>query len=123
MSMTASDAIKYAEKNGAKMIDCKFVDFLGTWQHITYPIQRLSEESFEEGFGFDGSSIRGFQAINCSDMLLLPDPSSAVMDPFLEVPTISEAAKSGRIGDGKIFVTPVDEVIRIRTGDKGEDAI
>src|SRR5687767_2694671 len=87
--MNASDAIKYAEKNGAKMIDCKFVDFIGTWQHITYPIHRLSEEAFEEGFGFDGSSIRGFQAINASDMLLLPDPNSAVMDPFLEIPTIS----------------------------------
>src|SRR6185295_12630676 len=87
--MTPSDAIKYAEKNGAKMIDCKFVDFLGTWQHITYPAYRLNEECFEEGFGFDGSSFRGFQAINASDMLLIPDASTAVMDPFLEVPTIS----------------------------------
>ena len=87
--MTPNDAIKYAEKHGAKMIDCKFVDFFGTWQHITYPAQRLTEEIFEEGFGFDGSSIRGFQAINASDMLLVPDPATAMMDPFLEVPTIS----------------------------------
>jgi glutamine synthetase len=87
--MTPSEVVKYAEKNGAKIIDCKFTDFLGSWQHISYPIWRLAEEAFEEGFGFDGSSIRGFQAINASDMLLLPDPASAVMDPFLEVPTLS----------------------------------
>jgi glutamine synthetase len=87
--MTPSDVIKYAEKHGAKMIDCKFSDFPGVWQHITYPIWRLSEEAFEDGFGFDGSSIRGWKAIDASDMLMMPDPSSAIMDPFLEVPTIS----------------------------------
>jgi glutamine synthetase len=87
--MTPSEVIKYAEKHGAKMIDCKFIDLIGTWQHITYPIWRLTEEVFEEGFGFDGSSIRGFKAINASDMLMIPDPATAVMDPFLQVPTIS----------------------------------
>jgi len=87
--MTPSDVVKYAEKHGAKMIDCKFIDLPGIWQHITYPINRLNEEAFEEGFGFDGSSIRGFQAINASDMLMMPDPASAIMDPFLEVPTLS----------------------------------
>jgi glutamine synthetase len=70
------------------MIDCKFVDFMGSWQHITYPIGRL-EDGLEDGFGFDGSSIRGWQAINNSDMLMLPDPSTAMMDPFLEAPTLS----------------------------------
>ena len=83
--MTPSDVVKYAEKHGAKMIDCKFIDLPGIWQHITYPINRLNEEAFEEGFGFDGSSIRGFQAINASDMLMMPDPASAIMDPFLVV--------------------------------------
>jgi glutamine synthetase len=87
--MTPSEVVKYAEKHGAKMIDCKFLDFPGIWQHITYPIWRLTEEAFEEGFGFDGSSIRGWAAINASDMLMLPDPTTAVMDPFLEIPTIS----------------------------------
>src|SRR5215475_1197411 len=87
--MTPSEVIKYAEKYGAKMLDCKFTDLFGVWQHITYPAHRLTEESFEEGFGFDGSSIRGFQAINASDMLMLPDPTTAIMDPFLEIPTIS----------------------------------
>jgi glutamine synthetase len=86
--MNAADLKKYAEKQGAKMIDCKFVDFLGTWQHITYPIERL-EEGLEDGFGFDGSSIRGWKAINNSDMLMLPDASTAQMEPFLKTPTLS----------------------------------
>jgi glutamine synthetase len=86
--MKPGDVLKYAEKNGAVMIDCKFIDFPGTWQHITYPIGRL-ESGLSEGFGFDGSSIRGWQAINNSDMLMVPDPTTAVMDPFLEVPTLS----------------------------------
>jgi glutamine synthetase len=87
--MTPSEVIKYAEKHGAKMIDCKFSDFPGVWQHITYPVWRLTEEAFEEGFGFDGSSIRGWKAIDASDMLMLPDPATAIMDPFLQVPTLS----------------------------------
>jgi glutamine synthetase len=87
--MTPGEVIKYAEKHGAKMIDCKFVDLPGVWQHISYPINRLTEDAFEEGFGFDGSSIRGFKSIEASDMLLIPDPSTAVMDPFLQTPTIS----------------------------------
>jgi glutamine synthetase len=87
--MTPSEVIKYAEKHGAKMIDCKFSDFPGVWQHITYPIHRLTDEAFKEGFGFDGSSIRGWKAIDASDMLMLPDPSTAIMDPFLGVPSIS----------------------------------
>src|SRR4029453_19240287 len=87
--MTPSEVVKYAQKNGAQFIDCKFIDFPGMWQHITFPIWRLSEEAFEEGFGFDGSPIRGWAAINSSDMLMLPDPTTAMMDPFLTVPTIS----------------------------------
>jgi glutamine synthetase len=86
--MKPGDVLKYAEKHGAKMIDCKFVDFLGAWQHITYPVERL-ESGMEEGFGFDGSSIRGWKAINNSDMLMMPDPATAVMDPFLQIPTIT----------------------------------
>src|SRR4026207_450450 len=60
--MTPSEVIKYAEKHGAKMIDCKFSDFPGVWQHITYPIWRLTEEAFEEGFGFDGPAIPAREA-------------------------------------------------------------
>jgi glutamine synthetase len=86
--MDAKALKDYAQTRGAKMIDCKFVDFLGTWQHITYPIDRL-EDGLENGFGFDGSSIRGWKAINSSDMLMMPDAASGVMDPFLQTPTLS----------------------------------
>jgi len=86
--MTPSELKDYAEKHGAKMIDCKFVDFLGSWQHITYPIERL-EDGLENGFGFDGSSIRGWKAINASDMLMIPDPRSGIIDPFLQTPSLS----------------------------------
>src|SRR5437870_3988041 len=71
------------------MVDLKFIDLPGIWQHTTVPAHRLKEESFDDGFGFDGSSIRGFQAIHASDMLLIPDPSSARMDPFTKEPYLS----------------------------------
>ncbi|KAB2891420.1 MAG: type I glutamate--ammonia ligase [Kofleriaceae bacterium] len=86
--MDAKALKDYAQTRGAKMIDCKFVDFLGTWQHITYPIERL-EDGLENGFGFDGSSIRGWKAINASDMLMLPEAATGVIDPFLQTPTLS----------------------------------
>jgi glutamine synthetase len=86
--MKPADVVKYAREHGAKMLDCKFTDFPGSWQHITYPINRL-EDGMEEGFGFDGSSIRGWQTIENSDMLMIPDPATAKMDPFLETPTVS----------------------------------
>ncbi len=87
--MTPQEALALAQERGAKMLDLKFVDMPGTWQHCSYPIGELDEDKFAEGFGFDGSSIRGFQQINESDMLLLPDPNTAMMDPFTEVPTLS----------------------------------
>ena len=65
------------------------MDLLGTWQHFSVPISELEEHLFEEGLGFDGSSVRGWQAINASDMLVIPDSTTAVMDPFMEIPTIS----------------------------------
>ena len=64
-----------------RRVDLKFLDFLGIWQHFTIPTSELSEELFEEGIGFDGSSIRGWQPINASDMLVMPDPATAVIDP------------------------------------------
>jgi glutamine synthetase len=72
-----------------QVVDVKFCDLPGTWQHFSIPANALDEDVFREGLGFDGSSIRGFQAINESDMLLLPDPASAFVDPVLEVPTLS----------------------------------
>ena len=71
------------------MVDLKFTDLPGTWQHMGMALRSLDEEAFSEGIGFDGSSIRGFQEIYESDMLLMPDPTSAILDPFYEAPTIS----------------------------------
>jgi glutamine synthetase len=88
MGMTPQDVITMAKENGALMLDLRFTDFPGSWQHFSVPISQLTEDLFEDGLGFDGSSIRGWKAINESDMLMIPDPSTAVMDPFTEVPTI-----------------------------------
>ncbi|MCZ7638353.1 MAG: type I glutamate--ammonia ligase [Verrucomicrobia bacterium] len=78
-----------AKKAGAKMVDFKFVDTFGTWQHFSCPIGELTEEIFTEGLGFDGSSIRGWKSIEASDMLAMPDPASAFVDPFCSAPTLS----------------------------------
>ncbi|MEK6776286.1 MAG: type I glutamate--ammonia ligase [bacterium] len=86
--MTPQKVLEYAKKNNAKMLDLRFMDFPGLWQHFSVPISRLELSVFEEGLGFDGSSIRGWQAIHASDMLVLPDPETAVMDPFTEHPTL-----------------------------------
>ncbi|MCC6214845.1 MAG: type I glutamate--ammonia ligase [Polyangiaceae bacterium] len=87
--MTPKEVIEYAKKNDAVMVDLKFLDLPGKWQHTSVPIGQLEESSFEDGYGFDGSSIRGFQPINQSDMLLIPDPKTARMDPFTKHPTLS----------------------------------
>ena len=87
--MTAKEVMELAKKHKAVMVDLKFVDFPGTWQHFTIPIEELTDNVFTEGSGFDGSSIRGWQAINNSDMMVVPDPTTAVMDPFTSAPTLS----------------------------------
>src|SRR6478609_86988 len=86
---TPKQVIEMARKQGAKMVDVKFVDTFGTWQHFSVPAGELTEEVFEEGFGFDGSSIRGWKSIEASDMLAMPDPNSAFIDPFCNVATLS----------------------------------
>ena len=86
---TPKSVIEMAKKAGAKMVDIKFVDTFGTWQHFTIPIAEISEESFAEGLGFDGSSIRGWKSIEASDMLAMPDPETAFIDPFMAEPTLS----------------------------------
>jgi glutamine synthetase len=78
-----------AKEAGVKIVDFRFIDLFGTWQHSSNSINDVDEGTFSDGVGFDGSSIRGFQAINESDMLLMPDPTTAVVDPFLSVPTLS----------------------------------
>ncbi len=87
--MTPKDVLTFAQKNNAVMVDFKFIDFPGLWQNFSVPIDELKEETFEEGIGFDGSSIRGWQAIHASDMLIIPDPETAIMDPFRKYPTLS----------------------------------
>src|SRR2546422_3332503 len=84
-----ADVIRKARDAGVQVVDVRFTDLPGTWQHFSIPLKELTEELFTEGSGFDGSSIRGFQAINESDMLLVADPASAFVDPCLEVPTLS----------------------------------
>ncbi|HEX9757689.1 MAG TPA: type I glutamate--ammonia ligase [Nitrospiria bacterium] len=87
--MTPKEVLEFAKKQKAVMADLKFVDLLGTWQHFSVPIHEIEEAIFKEGSGFDGSSIRGWKAIDSSDMLVIPDPNTAVMDPFTEIPTLS----------------------------------
>ncbi len=87
--MTPKQVIEFANANGAKMFDIKFLDLPGIWQHCTYPMSELTEDIFTEGLGFDGSSIRGWQAIHASDMLLIADTTTAIMDPFTKYPTLS----------------------------------
>ena len=86
--MTAKNVLNYAAEQEAKFVSVRFTDLIGSWHHLTYPISQLSEDSFEEGFGFDASSLRGWAAINESDMLLIPDPSRVWVDPFVSETTI-----------------------------------
>jgi glutamine synthetase len=83
-----AEVLDKARAAGVKVVDIRFVDLPGTWQHFSVPLSSFEEDSFEEGLGFDGSSIRGFQTINESDMLLMPDPDSATIDPVLRIPTL-----------------------------------
>jgi glutamine synthetase len=87
--MTAKEVLEFSKKHKVVMVDFKFVDLPGTWQHFTFPIEELTDNVFTEGSGLDGSSIRGWQAINNSDMMAVPDTTTAVMDPFTAVPTLS----------------------------------
>ncbi len=86
--MTPKEVIELAIEREAKVVDVRFVDLPGVWQHFAMPLSAFTEDVFEDGIGFDGSSIRGFQKINESDMLLIPDPDTAFMDPFTEVPQL-----------------------------------
>jgi len=89
MSNTPRSVLELARKRGAQMVDVKFVDTFGTWQHFSVPAKELTAAVFAEGFGFDGSSIRGWKSIEASDMLALPDPATAFIDPFMAAPTLS----------------------------------
>jgi glutamine synthetase len=86
--MNPKEVLAYAKEKGALQVDLRFTDLPGISHHVSYPITELTEASFEEGYGFDGSSIRGWAVIHESDMLLMPDPSTAFMDPFAQTPTL-----------------------------------
>lgn len=88
VSRTPSDVLALIKEKGIQMVDLRFTDLPGVWQHASVPASQVDLSTFTKGVGFDGSSIRGFQAIQESDMLLVPDPSTAFVDPFLEVPTL-----------------------------------
>lgn len=89
MAETAQEVLKMIQDQDIELIDLKFVDMLGIWQHCTFHRSLIDEDSFTEGVAFDGSSIRGWKAINASDMAMVPDPTTAWIDPFMEVPTLS----------------------------------
>lgn len=90
--MTTKEFFEFAKKNKADMVDLKFTDFLGTWQHCSFPIETWDGDTFKKGVGFDGSSIRGWQGIHMSDMLAVPDAATAKIDPFFAKPTVSVIA-------------------------------
>ncbi len=86
---TPSDVSKMIKDQGVKLVDFKFTDLPGTWQHFTTTLSEYSDDVFTEGLGFDGSSIRGWKVINASDMLVIPDPATAWIDIFNAEPTLS----------------------------------
>src|SRR5580704_16207990 len=81
--MTPKEVLALCREKDVKAVDLRFMDFPGIWQHFAIPVDKLTEDVFEEGLGFDGSSIRGWQAINESDMLVVPQPETAMVDPFM----------------------------------------
>ncbi len=86
--MTPKEVLEIAKENRVKVVDLRFMDLIGLWQHFSVPMREFREETFEEGFGFDGSSIRGWQPIHHSDMLVIPDPDTARIDPFYKETTL-----------------------------------
>src|SRR5262249_49694948 len=86
---SVSDVIDLVHKHAIQIVDLKFIDLPGLWQHFSITLPELHEDLFDAGIGFDGSSIRGFQEIHESDMLLRPDPATAFVDPVCATPTLS----------------------------------
>ncbi|MBT3177053.1 MAG: type I glutamate--ammonia ligase [Desulfobacula sp.] len=87
--MTPKDVLAMIKENNVKVVDLRYMDFIGTWQHFSVPICEFGESAFEDGFGFDGSSMRAWQNIDNSDMLVIPEPGTAKIDPFFKVPTLA----------------------------------
>ena len=101
--LTPKAFFEYAEQVGAEMVDLKFCDLLGSWQHCTFPIDDWDDGTFSGGVGFDGSSIRGWQDIHLSDMVAVPDPDTTAIDPFFAEPTLSVIADVKHPGGGEEY--------------------
>jgi glutamine synthetase len=108
--MTPKQVLEFAKNKKIEMVDLKFMDFVGTWQHFAVPIYELQEDNFEDGFGFDGSSIRGWQPIHASDMLVIPDPDTAIPDPFIEGRGVHEIHRGRR----RRVLRPGSRVLHLR---------
>ena len=100
--MTPDDFFAFAKKHEAEMVDLKFVDMLGSWQHCSFPLEHLDKDTFKDGLGFDGSSIRGWMGIHESDMLAVPDAETTRLDPFLQADGQRDR-RHRRPGDGRVL--------------------
>ena len=101
MSKTAADVLKLVKEQGIKFVDFRFTDTRGKEQHVGVPVSAFGMDKFEEGHAFDGSSIAGWKGIQASDMLLMPDPDSAYIDPFFDEPTLVLTCDVIEPSDGK----------------------
>ncbi|WP_028603900.1 type I glutamate--ammonia ligase [Ottowia thiooxydans] len=103
MAKTVADVMKMVKENEVKFVDFRFTDTRGKEQHVTVPVSHFDEEKFSDGHAFDGSSIAGWKGIEASDMLLMPDPNTANIDPFFEEPTLLLTCDVLEPGDGKAY--------------------
>ncbi|MGA1740448.1 MAG: glutamine synthetase beta-grasp domain-containing protein, partial [Methylophilaceae bacterium] len=101
--MAVSDVMKMVKDNNVKFVDFRFTDTKGKEQHVSVPISAFDEDKFKDGHAFDGSSIAGWKGINASDMLLMPDPDTAKIDPFFEDVTLSLTCNIVDPTDGKAY--------------------
>ncbi|MGI6607326.1 MAG: glutamine synthetase [Peptococcia bacterium] len=101
MFANLNECKKYCQENGIKAIDFKLINLAGRWHHLTIPVERLDQQILDDGIGFDGSSY-GFLTLEKSDMVFLPDFSSAFVDPFCEIPTLSIISNIYRLDGNKM---------------------
>ena len=103
MAMTADEVLKLIKDKEVKFVDLRFTDTRGKEQHVTVPVKYFGKDKFEQGHAFDGSSIAGWKGIQASDMLLMPDPVSARMDPFTDEPVLNITCDVYEPMDGKPY--------------------